>query len=199
MRIILGAVLGGIALFMWGFMYWVVLSPMLLPHQPVTDAAALTAAMQTSLPETGVYWMPPKPVHGADVDAATKDRLDQAWMDQHKAGPVSFIIHNVEGKDTEDMMTLARGLVIDIIAALFASILLLSACKGWSYAGRLSFMVGIGLVICAVVHLVNWNFMYAPTDYTIFLIADSMGGWFVAGIVVAAVVKRRAHSEPTYI
>jgi hypothetical protein len=199
MRVIFGGILGGVALFMWGFAYWVILSPMLMPPKPVADEVALVAAMQENLAETGVYWLPPMPMPDASLDAAANQQVLDDWLVRHKAGPVGMVTFHAEGSDPNDPMRLVRGVIINIVSGLLASILLFSGCRGWGYGGRLMFLIGIGLLVSTSVHLVGWNFMYSPTEWTLFRIGDSVGGWFVAGIIIAAIVKRNVSSDPVYI
>ena len=61
-QIIIGGLLGGITLFMWGYVSWAVMdwhsTTIVQSHEGVS---AVVDGIENNLPETGVYYFPPKP------------------------------------------------------------------------------------------------------------------------------------------
>ncbi len=191
MRILLGGVLGAVVLFVWGFLYWVVLSERLLPYNHMTDEGAVMEVLRENLPETGVYWFP-MPQHDIDATEAEKAAATEAWQEKHQEGPLGTVIYHKDGRKAMAPSTLVKGFVIDFVSALLASILLCCACGRGGYAARAAFVFGLGLFAAVSVHLIAWNFMLNPMGFTLLKIGDTIVGWLLAGLVIAAVVKPRA-------
>lgn len=194
MRILLGGVLGGVVLFVWGFLYWAVLSDTLLPYKHMADQAAVVEVLQENLPETGIYWFP-MPQHNPDATAEEKQAAREAAEESHREGPLGAVIYHAEGGEVMPPSVLVKGFVINFFSALLASILLCCACGRSGYAARTAFVFGLGLFAAASVHLIAWNFMFNPMGFTLLKIGDTIVGWFLAGLVIAAVVKPRAETS----
>ena len=193
MRILLGGVLGAVVLFVWGFLYWVVLSGMLLPYNHMTDEGAVMDVLRENLPETGVYWFP-MPQHDPDADEAEQEAAMEAFEASHREGPLGAVIYHADGGEPMPPSLLVKGFVIDFVSALLASILLCCACGRRGYAARAAFVFGLGLFAAVSVHLIAWNFMLNPMGFTLLKIGDTTIGWLLAGLVIAAVVKQRAET-----
>ena len=58
-QIIIGGIVGGIALFMWGFISWVVLSWHYGTVRQDAGVMEVVKNIDDHLPETGVYYFPP--------------------------------------------------------------------------------------------------------------------------------------------
>ena len=195
MRIVLGGVLGAVVLFVWGFLYWVVLSERLLPYKHMTDEAAVVEVLQENLTETGIYWFP-MPQHDPDPDATAdeKQAAKEAYAERHRQGPLGAVSYLVEGREVMPLSRLAKGFVINFASALIASIMLCCACGRRGYAARVAFVFGLGLFVAVSVHLIARNYMFDPLDFTLLKIGDSVVGWLLAGLAIAAVVKPRAET-----
>ncbi len=193
MRIVLGGVLGAVVLFVWSFLYWVVLSERLLPYNHMTDEGAVMDVLWENLPETGVYWFP-MPQHDPDATADEKQAAMEAFEASHREGPLGTVIYHKDGREAMAPSTLVKGFVIEFVSALLASILLCCACGRKGYAARAAFVFGLGLFAAVSVHLIAWNFMLNPMGFTLLKIGDTIIGWFLAGLVIAAVVKSRTET-----
>ena len=189
----LGGVLGAVVLFLWGFLYWVVLSDTLLPYKHMADQAAVVEVLQENLTETGIYWFP---MAQYDPDATTdeKQAAKEASYERHRQGPLGGVIYHKVGREPMAPSALVKGFVINFVSALLASILLCSACARKGYAKRVAFVLGLGLFIAVSVHLIAWNYMFSPMGFTLLKIGDSVVGWLLAGLVIAAVVKPSAET-----
>ncbi len=192
MRILLGGVLGAVVLFLWGFVYWVHLSGALVPYKHMTDEAAVVEVLKENL-ETGIYWFP-MPQHDPDATADEKQAAMEAYEAIHREGPLGAVIYQAKGREPMEVTVLVRGFVIDFASALLASILLCCACGKRGYAARVAFVFGLGLFVAVSVHLIAWNFMLNPMGFTLLKIGDSVVGWLLAGLVIAAVVKPGAET-----
>jgi hypothetical protein len=191
-RILIGSILGAIVFFVWGFIWWTALFLVVMPPTAMHDADAVRTVLRENLPETGVYWVPEMPIHGAEAPGPELDAAMEVWTQKHREGPLGMIMLTADGAEPMEPVVLVRGFVIEVIAALLASMLLWVACAGKGYVRRVAFVFGLGAFAAVSVHLVAWNFLYVPTAFTRFQVIDVLVGWLAAGLVIAAIVKRPA-------
>lgn len=187
--------LGAVVLFLWGFVYWVHLSGALVPYKHMTDEAAVVEVLQENLTETGIYLFP-MPEHDPDPNATADEKkaANEAYAERHREGPLGAVSYLVEGREVMPPSKLAKGFVINFASALIASIMLCCACGRRGYAARVAFVFGLGLFVAVSVHLIARNYLFDPLDFTLLKIGDSIVGWLLAGLVIAAVVKPRAET-----
>ena len=80
-RLLLGAVIGSVAMFLWGFLFWGVLP---FGNQAIAgadDSAAAQQALAAVFAETGTYLVP-----------FSEDPSDPGYQTLHKAGPIAFVV-----------------------------------------------------------------------------------------------------------
>ncbi len=183
-RMLLGALVGGVILFFWSFLAWVVL-PL---HEPslraIPNEDAVMATLQSSLKTRSVYIFPKNP--GSSADAAAQ----AAWTDKMKRGPTGLIFFDPTGTDPMMPGQFACGMLLDIISAFVAAwFLARSTAAGSSYMMRVAFCGMFGIFTAVFVHLMNWNWMGFPADFTTGQIIDAIVSWILAGLGIAAFVK----------
>jgi len=181
---LIGGLVGGIIVFIWSFMAWVIL-PL---HEPslkeVANEATLTSALQSSLSDKAVYVVPKNP--GMKADQATMD----AYVARVKQGPNAMIIYDPAGTDPMMPRQMVIGIILDIIAAaIVAWFLARSTAMSASYMARVTYCGMFGLFVTFFGHLTDWNWMGYPGDFTSGLIVDTIMSWLLAGLGIAAVVK----------
>lgn len=196
MRAILAALAGAVVLFLWGALFWMGLSDVFggLRQLEPSQEDAIVATLKTQIPSTGVYYFPGMPTHGRDLPPAEARRLNDEWEARHKAGPLGSITYIAEGKGVMEPVLFARGFVIDLIASILVCILVIAATPG-GFLKRWGVAVLFGLAASVSVHLIEWNWIFTPTDYTLMACADTTLGWVLAGIPIAAILpsqKRKA-------
>jgi len=193
-RILIAALVGGIALFVWQFAAWMFLDIHRLDVEPVleSEAAVIEALKDT---ERGIYWLP------GMTQADQKDPESEAykaWEAKHEKGPRGFVVFNPEGGEAMGATSMAIGGGIAFLIA-FAVALILRGTALRTYIGRVSLCVGIGVVIVLVMDVQNWHYMGYPVDWTRGFIIDHVGGMAVLGIVLGAIVRpgRPAFDQPS--
>lgn len=183
-KTVVGGIVGGIILFVWSFLAWV-----LLPlHEPalhqITNEDAAILALQPLLNEKAVYIFPKNP--GTSSDKAAMD----AWEAKLKRGPSGLIVYDPSGSDPMMPGQMIIGLVLDILSAwLVCWFLIRSTAFNASFVSRVAYCGMFGLFVSLFSHLMNWNWMGFPVDFTSRLIIDSLLGWIIAGLGISAVVK----------
>ncbi|KAA0213700.1 MAG: hypothetical protein DYG94_09435 [Leptolyngbya sp. PLA3] len=189
MRAILAALAGALTLFLWGAAFWIGLSDFfggLRKLEPAQEQAIVDTLNAQNLP-TGVYYFPGMPTHGRDLPADEAERLNDEWEARHRAGPLGTITYVPEGKEVMEPVLFARGFAIDLIASILVCILVIAATPG-GFLKRWGIAVLFGAAASVCIHLVDWNWMYTPTDYTLMACVDTTLGWAIAGIPIAALL-----------
>lgn len=169
MKNIKAAILGGIILFIWSYISW-----MLLPWHNTTlhqfqDSNAVMQAIQTNAPQSGVYLLPS--------------------MQSMESAPL-FVFASVKLGATSANMTqnLIISFVTYLVAAFFVSWLLCRA-KGLSYLGRVFFVIIFALSVGIITYIPAWNWFGFDLNYTLVGMADLLIGWFLAGLVLARICR----------
>jgi hypothetical protein len=187
-RIIIGAVVGGVVMFIWGAIAWMVL-PLHTPTiKEVPNEDELRAILKKNVTEPGFYVVP-----GWGHEGMTKEQHDammKVWEQKHREGPRMVGVLLPQGGDPMMAQYYVRGFALDLLAAFVAAWLLSKAAAGLaSYGARVQFVTVTGLFAGIAVHLPYWNWLEFPTDYTIACMADVTIGWLLAGLAIGTVVK----------
>ena len=92
-RLITGGIVGGITLFMWGFVSWVVLTWHSDTVRHDSSVMAVVEDIEDNLQETGVYYFPPMTTMRPD------ETKMEAYTELHKNSPSGMIFYNAEHLD----------------------------------------------------------------------------------------------------
>jgi len=132
-RILIGGIVGGIVLFLWG---WV--AHMLLPIgdmglKTIPNEEAVLAAMKDSIHDPGLYFFP-----GIDMSRKPTDEEWNAWKARYKAGPDGLLLYHPQGEEPISPKQLITQLITNIVSALIAAFLLSQAVAAGFGAGACS-------------------------------------------------------------
>lgn len=166
-KTLLGVLVTGVVLFMFGFAYWA-LNP--LPYQAwneVADPAASQAAAAELFPEDGVYFLPGQ---GNDPEA----------LKLMETGPSVYVTIDHSPMPGPDPVALGMGLVHNIFSALLL-VFVLSAVAGLS--NRISRSMIIGVVAAFVINGSEIIWWQQPFNWVIHQMI-----YYVAYFGVAALV-----------
>jgi hypothetical protein len=175
-RILLAGILGGFAFFIWGAVAHAVLGlgeigiQYLPQQQPVMDA------LKTSVPQPGFYFFP-------QADAAGKVPPEKA------GGPYGIMIYHPAGAGGAMTGQLVSECLLNIVMALFAGFLLSLAYGLTEYISRVGFVTLLGLAVGLLTHMEYWNWYGFPLSYTVASIGIVVLGFFLVGLIAAAVIK----------
>lgn len=191
-RVLLAGLLGGIALFFWG---WVShealgLGQVGIKEIPQSQEQAISASLKAALPQPGFYFFP-----GMGIDknatAQEKEAKTKAFQEKYAQGPDGILIFHPEGMEVMSPKLLGIQFVIVLIEALIAA-WLLSLTTLTSLASRVGFVVMIGVIAAIATNAEYWNWYGFPSDYTLAYMADKLIGFLIVGLVVALMTRRRA-------
>lgn len=186
-RIVIAAVIGGVVLFAWGFVSWVVLPWHRMEKLP--EQARIAQVMRDAKVPSGAYhlpWMDEDPNATAEQKAQEKEAFDAA----HEEGPIALIMYKAEGSSPMGIMSLVVGLVLDIVVAGIAAVLVAMAGPALGgFLGRVIFVLVLGLYVAVGTNLMNWNFMEYPFKFSVQMAADTMVASLLLGIVLAILIR----------
>lgn len=165
-RDLLLSVVGGVVLFVWGFLSWAVLPWHNWVANKFADEAAISQALKANSPRQGVYYLPfAEEDHGPTQVGAFVNVLPQ-------------------GTD----MNMGKQMAVALVTQMIAAFLVLSLVKKTTYGtywGRVGAFALVGLIIGYVSHAPYWNWFGFPTPYVAVTIADFLIGWTLVGLVIA--------------
>jgi len=185
-RIIVGGVLGAIVYFVWGMAVWMFLGLHDSTILELPGEGRTTGILTTNELETGVYVSP-------YTDNPQEEMYDteSIFHKKYSKGPIYSIYFQKEGEDPMSVRMFIVGFVIDLLAALLAAVMLSSAVNGSckTYAHRIGFVTGFGIFVGLIGHASYWNWMHFPLQYTTMFILDAFFGWFLVGLIMAAIIR----------
>lgn len=180
-RVLLAGLLGGVVMFIWGWLSWGMLPwhNATIPNLPNEDA--VIAVLQSSITASAVYQFPGMPAGEADM---------AAWTEKYKRGPSGMLFYSVEGKDPMGAGMFVGGFILEfIIATLAAWFLSLALGRLPGYGQRVGFLTMLGVLGALVSHIMAWNWMGNPMGYSLVMSADLVIASLLAGLVIAWRIK----------
>ncbi|MBC9034857.1 hypothetical protein IAG41_20900 [Sphingomonas sp. JC676] len=173
-RLLLGGVLGGLAMWFVGFLFWG--TPLSLIALSRTDDAASAAIQQTLAQHLGALGTGAYPIPWQGTAAGTQ---------LYGQGPTAMVFFNSHGFAIPDTSALIGGLVLAIVCALLMGFALRMVASGLSFAQRL-WLVGIAaLAVTAYSDIGQPIFNHMPWGYFVYLWISDVASWIAAGAVIA--------------
>ncbi len=178
-----GSVGGGIILFLWGALSWMLLPWHVATFEKFVDEEMVAIVLGSNANDSGVYLLPnlyprdpnASPEQQAKAEAEAKQRM--------KLGPFVFASIKLDGTDPDMDAALWQTFAADLVAALLAT-WLLSQTSGLGYWQRVLFVTAIGLTGGLIGHMPNWIWWQFPTGYTAVAMADTLLAWVGLGRVI---------------
>lgn len=190
-RTLIGGILGGIVVFFWGFVAHMVLPLQEMTVRNLPDEAAVVGPIKSTIKEAGYYLFP-----GMDHTHKPTQSDMNAWSEKAKLGPVGVVIVRPEGSEGFTPKLLLTELGTNIVSALLAAFLLAQVRIGTSYWTRTGLVTLMGVFAFVTILVPYWNWYYYPTDFMATEAIEHVVGWFLAGLVLAAIVRARGIGKP---
>lgn len=168
MSYVKAGVLGGIILFLWSMISW-----MLLPWHNLTlnqfkDEKIMVQTIRANVPKSGMYLMPG----------------NMEIQNETPKPPMVFASVRAEGMTDSMTIPMVISLITQIVAATLVA-WLLSRTRGLTYLQRVFFTVVVALVAGIIVEVPYWNWFGFDPNFVLVAFADLLIGWFLAGLVIA--------------
>jgi len=153
--------------------------------KPMPNEESVVAVMKSGITAPGVYFSP-----GIDMSRQPTEEEMTAWSAKYKAGPTAMLIYHPEGTDVFSPQQFATQLGADVGAALFGSLILLFAATTFARGVIISTLIGVAGWTSILVPY--WNWYRFPLEFVRADLIDQAAGWFVAGLVIAFIMRRRS-------
>lgn len=183
--LLLGRLFGGLVLFAWGAVSWMVLPWHMMTFEKFKDEATVAQVLSANASSPGVYILPNAHQHEPGMTEAQQKAAEEDAMKRGAQGPFMLASITLHGWGSMGTAMLV-GLLTQIAGALLATWLLLKA-GGLQYWGRVVFLVVFALTVAVLAHVPYWNWWNFSTSYTLVAFADLLIGWGLAGLVIAKV------------
>lgn len=180
-RIILGGLLGGVAMWIIGFIFWgTPLSMLATSNAGDSASVAVQAALKQYLGPTGTgaYTIP---WPGTPLGT-------QAFGE----GPIALVLFNTNGYAVTDTGALVGGLILGIICALLLAFAMARLTGGMGFGQRLRMVAVVAVAFTAYSQLGQPVFNHAPWGYFVYLWISEVASWLAAGAVIAWLLPRPA-------
>jgi hypothetical protein len=190
-RVLLGALVGGIVVFIVGSLLHTVLGLGEVGVKAIPQEDALLSAMRAAVHESGFYYFPaPNMTPGRSKEQVQADNA--AYAAKFAQGPSGILVYTTGSGVALNYGKLLGGeFAIDVVSAFFlACILAMGAGGRSSYWKRVFAVTFAGLFAGFFLGLEYWNWYNFPANYTVAYVATVLIDWFFAGLAMAAVVKQ---------
>jgi len=189
MKILLAAILGAIAMFIW-----TAIAHMALPLgesgiAEIPNESAVLGTLQSNIGDaTGLYIFPGMGV-GTDASRQEKSEAMKHMNEKLAANPSGILMYHPPGRP----FAFGKALMIEFITQFVEAILvvlLLAQTRIETFAGRVGFVLAAGILAAIATNISYWNWYGFPTTYTASYMLIQIVGFFVVGIVAALVLRR---------
>jgi hypothetical protein len=182
LKVVSGGILAGIVVFFWGAFAHMVLPLGKMGVRLIPNEESVIGAIRDTIREPGFYFFP-----GKDMSRQASESEEQVWQAKVKQGPVGVIIIRPSGGEAMSPRQLGTELATNIVSAWLAAFLLTFIHSG--YRGRVLFVTLLGVFGFLTISVPYWNWYGFPADFTVAEAIDQIIGWFLAGLVLAAIVR----------
>jgi hypothetical protein len=181
-RLLLAASLACVVLFLWGGLSHMVLL-IGTGFTPLPQEETILKTLSSSIPEKGLYYFPSKDFHHNTPEQ------EASWLEKFRTGPTGMLIYRPIGGDpfsANKLLTQLLGCFVTTLILSFVGSLMVA-----SYRKRVLAITLLGLMACSTVSLIYWNWYEFPDSFFIAQIVDQVVGCFLAGLVIAKILKQR--------
>lgn len=182
-RTLIGGLLGGVAMFFVGFIFWgTPLSLIAFGRTDDATAQALQAALAQHLGPLGTATYPipnPSTVIGTELFGK---------------GPIAIVHFTNAGFAAMDTTALIGGLVLGVACAMLVAWAVKAFAASGSFLDRFKLVALIGLAVTAYTDIGQPVFNHAPWGYYLYLWISDLASWVAAGAVIGWFVPKSAQN-----
>jgi hypothetical protein len=186
-RILIGSLVGGVAMFIVGFLLWA--TPLqYFGYSTATDAqnAAVQLSLAQNLPHTGHYMVP--------------NPMTQVGGNGYTKGPIATVDYNSSGFSTSDPASMIGGFIQEIVVSLMIGLSLLGiAGRVTDFESRAKVAIGLSAAATVMINLGDPIWMHADWRYAIYALIADLAMLSASSLVIArwflprAVVTETVH------
>jgi hypothetical protein len=189
-RLVLSALLGGIVLFVWSAIAWMVIPWPGEPLRSFTNEDAVLQAVKANAPRSGNYLLPNEAKRAPGMTDEQYKTASQAAMDRMTGGPMIFTVVRLEPMGSMTKLMIIQ-LLTQLVLALIASFLLMQTTRR-SYSRRVLFVAACGVMIFVGGKMDEWIWWSFSSSYLLMEFGAIVIGWILAALVIAKFAIGRA-------
>jgi len=189
MKILLASILGAIAMFIW-----TAIAHMALPlgeagvGEIPNESAVLTGLQSNMGDQTGLYIFPGLGV-GKNPSKEEKNEAMKHMSEKLAANPSGILMYHAPGRPFAFGKALGIEFATELLEAILA-VFLLAQTRITSFAGRVGFILVVGILAAIATNVSYWNWYGFPSVYTGNYMLIQIIGFFCGGIVAALVLRK---------
>ena len=189
-KILLTALVGSVLVFVVGSIIHMALGLgevgiKMLPHEDV-----LLLAMRASIHDSGLYFFPGTASGMAPNKVSPAEQSD--YLAKYQRGPTGILIYQTGGTALNFPKLLAGQYLFGLAGCLIVAWILVTTAGSTTFATRVAIVALVGLFAGIIYDLPYWNWYGFPTNYIAAHIATGTITWAIAGLGMAAMVKKPA-------
>ena len=181
-RILLGAVLGGLIVFAWSALLHMATPLGMAGISVLPGEESVLAALRSNVREDGFYFFP-----AAGMSPDMTPEQHEAWAERMRTGPSGIMVVHPQGNEPMMVSQLVYELVTDILAALLVAFGLAHVLA--PYGRRVLLVALAGVFAWLAVSTSYWIWYGFPEAYVGAEAVDQIGGWLLAGLAMAKIVR----------
>jgi len=188
-RIILAAVLGGLAMFIWTFIAHDILPLGHVGIGEIPKEEPVLAAMQSGIDKSGLYLFPGFGLSDNPTREQRKEAMEH-MAEKYARNPSGLLMYHPPGRPLNIGKLLSVEFGTELIEV-FLILLLLSRTQIDSYGSRVGFILVGGILAALATNVSYWNWYGFPGSYTISYMTIQIVGFLCAGLVAALVLRKK--------
>jgi len=172
-RVLIGSLVGGIAMFLVGFIFWATpLNRVGISMLNDQQSANVQSALSANVPHTGFYVVPTPDTAGGTV--------------LYGKGPVALLNYNSAGYSTADGKVMIGGFIQEVVVSLMIGFSLLAvAGRVTDFASRARLVVGFAATGTVLVSISDAIWMHGDWRYAIYAVVANSCMFIASGLVIA--------------
>lgn len=194
MKILFAGVLGGIVMFVWTSIAHMALPLGEAGVREIPNESAVLSAMQGNMGEQDGLYIFPGPGVGKNATREEKSEAMKHMGEKMEVNPSGILMYHAPGRP----FTLGKWLGIEFGKELLEAILvvfLLAQMRLVSFAGRVGFVLVVGILAAISTNISYWNWYGFPCVYTASYMFTQLVGFLLVGIVAALFLPKRGAIE----
>lgn len=188
-RILKCGIVGGVVVFVWGVISWIILPFHENSLHQFKDEKKVYEAIRDNATESGIYILPNMYVYRNGMSQSDMRKMMANQQQMMAKGPVMFASICVEGVSGATYAPFIISLAIQIFGGIVITWMLLQT-KISAYKKQVGFVTLVGLLVGILGLLPAWNWWGFSAAYTLNCIADLVIGWALAGLAIGKLLKR---------
>ncbi len=186
-RVLLAAVIGGVVMFIWGYVCHMPLKLGNLGVKDLPSEQILVPQLKAAISERGIYGFP-------SAAKGESGEVDKKSSEQEPAaGPSGLLIYDPSGGEMTAAQ-LGTEFASNVAAALIAALML--ARVGGAWPARAVVGAGLGVVAWLSINVSYWNWDHFPAEFPVEELIEQTVGWLLTGGAIALVLGRAKSVQP---